>query len=823
MKSIGQFGWAAGAVLLLGVPGHAGAQAGPSGAAAAATTDVSRVTLEEVVVIGTTKRSTDVQHVPIAVSALTAATLENAALGNVAEIDSIVPNIEIDSTSPFSGSSSVLSASIRGIGQNDFAFNLEPGVGVYVDGVYYARTIGAVVDLLDVEQVEVLKGPQGTLFGRNTIGGALNIVTRKPGADFGWSSEVTTGRYDRLDVKGVVDVPLRAESLLSQFAFSSKRRDGYQDRVGFQAAPVVTDGPAFRRARFSTPDESGGEKQDNFRGKLSWIVNDSTELLFAADYLSVDEQGTPATLVNTIINPTDPVPSLATSYNFCISADAAALMGAFLQQACGVRALAGTALASVNTDGDATNDRLFYGSQFISGKDTSFATGSNFSKLDTSGGSATLTLEPSSGVTLKSITAFRRLHAKFGTDLDGSPLNIADLSFDTLQNQYSEEVQLSGVALGGSLEWLLGGYYFHERGNLTDFVPFAEGLVQIFGQNSFKNEAFAGFASATYHVDDALSVSVGLRHSDEDKEFEGKQRDLNAFVSKLPIGAVFPDPNDPTRIYPLGEQHKSFKDLDSRISLQYRITEELFSYASYTQGTKTGGWSTRLQAPVTPDPNVAPDFDSEKADSYEIGLKSNALDDRLRANVAAFYTVYDNIQVTVQRDTSPVFENAGDGVVRGIELELEALPVERLALRGSAGVLDAHYTKLDPLSVLQKGNQFVNTPDFSLNVSGDYEIPLTGVLPRLDGGLGLHLDWSHKNHVDNDAENNPYFYEGRINVLNAALSFAPKDAIWEIVWGVHNVTDTRFVVSGFQNAGVGFTSAIYSRPREWYLTLRMTY
>ena len=816
MKNIGKTGWAAGASLLLCLPAHAAPPADGSGAAA-------RVTLEEVVVIGTTKRSTDVQHVPIAVSALTAASLESSALGNVSEIDALVPNIEIDSTSPFSGSSSVLSASIRGIGQNDFAFNLEPGVGVYVDGVYYARTIGAVVDLLDVEQVEVLKGPQGTLFGRNTIGGALNILTRKPAADFGFSSEVTTGRFDRLDVKGVVDVPLRAESLLSQFAFSSKRRDGYQDRVAFQAAPVVTDGPAFRRASFRTPSESGGERQDNFRGKLNWIVNDSTELLLAADYSSIDEQGTPATLVNTIINPTDPAPSLATSYNFCVSTAPGDLMGSFLEQACGVRALAGTALASVNVDGDPANDRLLYGSQFITGKDTSFATGSNFSRVDTSGGSATLTLEPSNQVALKSISAYRRLHAKFGTDLDGSPLNIADLSFDTVQNQLSQELQLSGVALDGDVEWLLGAYYFHERGELTDFVPFAEGLVQIFGQNSFKNEAWAGFASGTYHLNDALSVSLGLRHSQEDKEFEGRQRDLNAFVSKLPIGAVFPDPGDPTRIYPLGEQRKDFKDLDSRLSLQYRITDALFSYASYTQGTKTGGWSTRLQAPVTPDPNVAPDFDSEKADSYEIGLKSSGLDDRLRVNVAAFYTLYDNIQVTVQRDTSPVFENAGDGLVRGVELEVEGLPTERLALRGSVGVLDAHYIELDSLSVLQKGNQFVNTPDFTLNLAGDYEIPLAGLLPSLDGGLGLHLDWSHKNHVDNDAENNPYFYEGRINVVNAALRYAPKGALWEIAWGVHNVTDTRFVVSGFQNAGVGFTSAIYSRPREWYMTVRLAY
>ena len=187
------------------------------------------------IVVTAQKRAENLQDVPIAISAMSADTLKQKGITSVDGIAGFVPNVDIKNTVSFAGSSQILVASIRGIGQNDFAFNLEPGVGVYVDGVYYARSLGAVVDLLDLERIEVLKGPQGTLFGRNTIGGALNIVTRRPANYFGYQLEATTGRFARTDVRGSVDVPL-SNTLLSQFSFSYKHRDGYQHRLAFPGA-----------------------------------------------------------------------------------------------------------------------------------------------------------------------------------------------------------------------------------------------------------------------------------------------------------------------------------------------------------------------------------------------------------------------------------------------------------------------------------------------------------------------------------------------------------------------------------------------------------
>lgn len=185
------------------------------------------------IIVTAQKRSESAQDVPLAISAVSADSLSAKGISDISQIGNQAPNVTLKNTAAFAGSSSILVSYIRGIGQNDFAFNLEPGVGVYIDGVYLARNIGANIDLLDLDRVEVLKGPQGTLFGRNTIGGALNIVTRDPGDDFVVKGEVTTGRYNRIDVRGSIDIPIKPDLLVANLAFSTKHRDGWQKRIPY--------------------------------------------------------------------------------------------------------------------------------------------------------------------------------------------------------------------------------------------------------------------------------------------------------------------------------------------------------------------------------------------------------------------------------------------------------------------------------------------------------------------------------------------------------------------------------------------------------------
>lgn len=353
-----------------------------------------RTGIEEIIVTAQ-KRAQNVQDVPIAISAFAGNALKERAVADVSSLSNISPNVTLDAGSPFSGSSSVLSAYIRGIGQSDFAANFDPGVGVYLDGVYLARTVGANLDLPDVERIEVLKGPQGTLFGRNTIGGAISIVTRDPGDEFAFRGDITTGRYNRLDINAGVDLPV-SETLALSVTGASRHRAGYLKRIPFpDAGNYLNDSDdAFRSNGLDRSSREGGQSEWSLRGKLFWEPTDRLKIRIAGDYLNQDQQGT----ANKLVKTTSDMPStLAFLYNTCIGLPADALAGAGLTDLCASR---GTPLnpgqmiggiGGANVDADPFNDRLPYDDRFLTDSiDTSYATGINFSKMKAWGLSANI-------------------------------------------------------------------------------------------------------------------------------------------------------------------------------------------------------------------------------------------------------------------------------------------------------------------------------------------------------------------------------------------------------------------------------------------------
>ena len=216
--------------------------------------------LEEIIVTAQ-KREQDIQNVPIAISAFTTETLRAKGVTDINSLTNLTPNVNLDSSSPFSGDTSVLSASIRGIGQDDFAFNLDPGVGVYLDGVFLARTFGANQNLMDVDRVEILKGPQGTLFGRNTIGGAIQIVTHVPGSEPRFEAQATVGEFNRTDLGFTADLPI-TDTLLSSLTVSSINRDGYQDVIPYPADSPWGSNAVHRRSDECLP-----------QGRLRYLAN----------------------------------------------------------------------------------------------------------------------------------------------------------------------------------------------------------------------------------------------------------------------------------------------------------------------------------------------------------------------------------------------------------------------------------------------------------------------------------------------------------------------------------------------------------------------
>ncbi|MEX2525290.1 MAG: TonB-dependent receptor [Gammaproteobacteria bacterium] len=820
--------------------------------------------LEEVVVTAQ-KREENVQDVPIAITAMTGAMMEARGLTEVSQVSDFAPNVYSDPTTPFSGSNNVLAAYIRGIGQSDFAFNLEPGVGVYVDGVYLARTIGANVDLLDVERIEVLKGPQGTLFGRNTIGGAINVVTRDPGNEFRYRGEVTTGSRERLDVRGAVEGPIIEDTLYGLVAFSSKSQDGYQKTIPFPGISGNNDDRSdqFLSADTATDSRWGGSNSQNIRAKLVWDVNPDLTMKLIGAYNTTDEQA-PA---NTILAYQDNADSLTHLYDLCVNLPAGSIpplcdaprgnlgfphVGDPGVQQPALSAAPRTSYGNLWRNGDIN------GTPFIPDDiDETYATGWNFNKMELYDLIGHVDYDMANGWHVKYIGGYRNLHHKGGVDVDGSPLVILEVSFDTKQEQWSHELQLSGQSFDDRLNWVLGLYYFHEEGDLTDYVPFPGGLIQIYGQNFFDTDAFAAFTHLNYALTDRFGLTLGVRYTDEDKKFEGKQADLNNIGPKSGApAAIFPDPNNLSRFYPLGVNSKGFDDITFRAGIEYSFTDDAMAYASFAQGFKSGGWTTRLSNPiqttlpcaqVTDGSTCAPKglaFDEETADTYEIGLKSQLLDRTLQLNMAAFYTEYDNIQVTLQEGLSPVFANAGNGEIWGAEAEFQWVATDALTFSGSLGWIDAEYSdiarceddpgtpvdetfcvlKADALArfadrqdaELSPSDMWVNVPEWNASLAGDYLHPLAS-----GATINFHADWVFNSKIANDINNTPELMQDDTHFLNLAVTYTNPSDNWSITAGGKNVTDERHIVTGQNQPAAGLIYGTYNRPAEWYLTLRI--
>lgn len=771
------------------------------------------------IIVTAQKRSENIQRVPIAISVIGANDLATRGITSIAQTAAYVPNVEIKNTVSFAGSSQILAASIRGIGQNDFAFNLDPGVGVYVDGVYLARSIGANVDLLDLERVEVLKGPQGDLFGRNTIGGALNVVTREPDKDFRYQLQLIAGSYGRHDARGSVDLPIVGDKLLSQISFAFNRRNGYQRIIPFPGGGAINSdyGAYIAAGPVGGHSRQGGQNNESFRGKLLWHANDDLRFLLSADYSHADQEARAASLLAVRAGPTDG--TILSVYNGC-------LFGAAPPILCGRRGTVGTSFFGVNADANPNNDRLPVSSAFMTAdKDETYARGLNFDRLTAYGVSLTADWSIDGNWGIKSITAFRRLKSDFGFDEVG-PIAVVQSSFSTRQRQYSQEFQLTSAMFNDRLKNIVGVFLFRETGSLLDLPQFGEGLIQIYGPNYFRNDSVAGFAHEHFDITDQWGLTFGVRYTSEWKRFEGRQQDLNGFFLRLrgvdPFGpippavaALLPDPANPTRLYPLGRNRQHFENTSFRLGTEYKLTPDILAYYSFSQGFKSGGWTTRLLDLVPGNDIRQLEFKPETADTHEIGFKSTLFDRRVRLNLAAFTTAYHDIQITETRGIGPIFKNAGEATIRGFEAELQAR-AGQLTLGGSLGYLDAFYKSLAPNVAFPVTNDLVNTPKWSASASANYDVPIDRFV------LSLNTDVTYKSSTSPDAENSPYGRTGNVGLLNASVSLAPQDRRWSLQAGVRNITDRRYIVGIYDQlrpGQLGFVTGSYSPPREWFLTL----
>ena len=898
--------------------------------------------LEEIVVTAQ-KRSQNVQEVPIAITAFTAEGLQSKGLTDLHSLSNLTPNVNLDGGSPFSGDSSVLSASIRGIGQDDFAFNLDPGVGVYVDGVFLARTIGANQSLLDVDRIEILKGPQGTLFGRNTIGGAINIVTHTPGTEAKAVGSLTTGSFNRLDAQLMVDMPI-SDKILTTLSASSQSQNGWQRVIPYPANSEIAQNAFTTMGQSDMPkapgthgsSDSGGKDLKALRGKMLIHATDSLDVTIAGDWSHEDQSGLPNTVLSvTTVNESNYLDiggaGLASGgafaafgpnifgnlYNACITTPSAALVGPFntTNGLCGplgvgtwnsatnsfrgngftggVPALGGAGAVGVPnsvlqgllaaypsvapyvTQGangigsviyPGSTPRLYwdFANTQTGNKDTTYGSGANFARNTAWGTSLTFDWSISDSMKFKSITGLRQIIWDVGTDLDGTPESMQEVSDEQEQRQFSQEFQLTGKALSNKLDYALGVYYFTEAGYVHDFVPFDTSYLWIYDYfNDVKTDSYAGYAHVDWNPVDAFGVTLGARYSKEKKQFQGGQGDLDGFSYKIsgcadpaavwstqpgfvaslnggagpPPGLTcqqvlgFPDPNNPLRYFPPGWDHQDWNVFTPTAGLQWHINKDMMLYFSYSKGFKSGGWTTRLSNPITDSAKAR--FDPEYDNTYELGLKSEWLNRHLLANLAVFYSKYDGIQIDIQEGPSPVYQNAGDAKIKGAELELQALSESGFGLAINAGYMDAYYTYLNPCLVYQNcdltqgvqansviggfsySSELPKTPKYKVAVSPSYE-------GRLPGGslLRLMADFTATAHMFNDGPNTPLLERPATHMLNASIHWLPQSEKYELIVGGTNLTNERYLTVGSVNYAAGEVVGSYNAPHEWYATVR---
>lgn len=853
------------ATLLVGVCCTALVVSAQANAQDAATDDqagAAEAPADGVIMVTAQRREQSAQEVPIALSIFGGEQLQDRAIADVSQLGAVTPNVSLDAGTPFAGSGAALGASIRGIGQNDFAINVDPGVGVYIDGIFLARTVGANVTLPDVERVEILKGPQGTLFGRNTIGGAINVVTRTPGYDFSIRGSVTAGSYERLDVAATVDVPL-AETLRTNVTFATNNRRGFQRRVPFESStPFVHESPRiFRESGYDSDEFAGGINDWTVRGKVLWEPTDRISATFTGDYYKSDTSGLPNVILDVLEDfggnfagpgaPAIPGTALTPSaglnfagvYNFCIGATQAEILARNAQSLCNnprgnelLPAEQASPLGSVNVDTNPNNDLLVWDDRWISGDwDESHATGINFSETETWGLSANLELELSDQLTLRSITGYRELSWSAGFDADNSPGSFFTVSNAADQSQFSQEAQILGdFDIGRTeLDFVLGAYYFEEDAAALDHVAIGGGIWQAEGPIDVDTQSIAFFGQADWRVTQWLGLTFGARYTEEDKDIDIRQTDLSSFnydllncpvngtgfipgvgIVPCPVFARFPHADDPLRLYTRDTPAQSFSNFSMKLGVQLHPTDDVMIYGSYTEGYKSGGWSTRASVPIA-EPIV---FGEETAETFEAGVKSTLFDGRVQANLAAFTTAYDNVQLLIQVGPNPQISNFGTATIQGVEADFQVRVNNYFSFVASAGLLDSELNNLTGISApnylqlgILNGAELLKVPDFKFNISPRLEVPVN------DHSIVLLADYTYTSEMWNDSQRSFLLRRPATNVINASVSFEHGNG-WTVTGGVTNLTEERFIVNGLtSSAGQVYGSP--NRPREFYVRL----
>ncbi len=726
--------------------------------ALAATPEVAA--LEEIVVTAQLRKQ-NLQDVPLSVTAFSANALKDSGVIRLQDLVDFIPNLNYNTN----GSIRATQITIRGIVSDANNIGVDQTVGVYVDGVYMARPTTINTGLYDLESVEVLRGPQGTLYGKNVIAGAIKFETRRPTEEFGGELAINYGNYDNVVLYGALNVPLVDDRLYLRVSAQSENRDGYlENRAG--------------------PDNNDADNE-NVRLGLLFNPNEDLSLLLRADWAKdrTHQGGTELAVVSPVYAgaPFNVVPGSP----FYIDNDPFDYV--------------------ISDSPSAFQDRDLWGTSL----EVSWAV---------------------AGGELTSITAYREFEWNNYQSSDFSPFDIFGTGIDEDQKQYSQELRFS-ASLGERMEYVVGAYYLYQDleaaattyvGNNILSLPAFGGLpLGVFPGPSIgkllpevSNDSFAGFGQLQYELSDRLTLVGGLRYT-----YEKKSIDYSV------------DP-DNLIVFPISPSVKSASMNENVVSpmasITYRLTENVNSYITYSEGFKVGGFNA-FDSDFANEDGSTPAFEPEYADNIELGLKSSLLDDRVRFNAAAFYTDYKDLQV-VQRleDENGLFfyrtSNAAKAEIYGVEFELSARLTEGLQVNLMYGYSDAEYKDfvVDALTgVDYSGNSMVLAPEQNASLAAQYEYPLAG-------GWGLlgRLEYSYMSSTYSDQSNTRELRNDSYSLVNGRLGFENKDMGLRITAWVNNALEEEYTKDKRYGSGTFAPGALdynVGNPRTYGLEVSYSF
>lgn len=725
--------------------------------------------MEEVIVTAT-KRAESKQDIPLAISVLGSDEITNSSSNNIKDIVGLIPNMTFEA----GNNSATADISIRGI-YNQVqagAIGYESGLSVYVDGVSTGNQFNANQNLGEIERVEVLRGPQGTLFGKNSIAGAINIITKKPTNEFAGRASIELGDRSLQHFQGNLNIPL-SDDLSLRISMGDRSKDGFVDNI-----------------TLGEEDYAGAIDETSGRIQIRWTPGDNTTIDIASDYLEVD-------LIDYV-------------YEYIEGSE------------------------------QFINPMTMTAMSFDGVKYTQFNGFDNTTSKELSGTSLSIEHTFDNGFTLTSLTGMRDDEMTFNVDVDGGAMTFFDGITSMTSEQITQELRVASPT-GGAYDFVAGLYYFdseqHSSLDLTIGPMMGMGLdAQVFandpgfvggytaGQHmQVDTQSVAAFAHANYYISDDLTAFMGLRYTDETKEY-----------------TAFPCVTDSPRPYPclamtqftgVSKITKAADELTTSepswtVGLRRNLAEDSMLYGSVSRGIKTAAFNTGYsQDPASLLATGSLVADAEFVTSYEIGYKSRLMDGRIEINLAAFYMDYEDMQSSTTDMTGPTpvvqLSNAAAATSQGFEVELRAMPTERLLIIAGLGVVDATYDEYTDVmdnkvgtTVDASGNNIPLAADVTFNAAAQHTLPLAG------GTLTSRIDGSY---IDNR-----YAVSGVINsddelldsqmLFNARIGYRLNDSNTSFSIWVKNLTDDdsfTYKNYGGQTFGAPGIHGMYIHPRSY--------